>query len=402
MGAAMTSRGFTFAPAERKAKRIRLGIESPSGGGKTYWLLQIATALAEHDQGKIAVLDTEHGSSSMYGSGRPFTFDVANLTDKEPAAFVDGMLAAAEQGYTVLGIDSASHEWKGTLGIVDRTAPSMRDNSWAAWSRARPAHDAFIETMLSLPMHVVATYRSKQDSQQVKRDGRTVVEKLGLAPVASDDTDYEFDLWGAIDHETHVLTITKSRIDTITIGSTWHNGAELVKAYLAWVDDAEYEAPPPSDEQLKAQLSREMNARGVKGSQLVAFLGETPAGDWLRDHGNNVIELVEAARAIDPKAARTRQAPAAPRSATDPAPPPASEPIPPPAPVYVPEKFTRDELQEQLIKRDLSLAIVGVHYRWTGNVEQIVMRMDSELARGTFENLDALLDGVTATEVVGE
>lgn len=232
-----------FQRAERKAKRLRIGIEGPGGAGKTFTALKIACQLAEHDKGRVALIDSERGSAAMYGSGKPFDFDSAPLETYEPSEFVKMIKLAEQNHYPVIVVDSASHEWKGTLGIVDRVGAQRQGNTWSGWGTARPAHDAFIDAVTGARAHVICTYRSKQETEQYKDNGKTKVRKLGMSPVASDDTDYEFDLWGSIDHETHNLTITKSRLDSIPTGSEWPQGDGLVEAYLEWVGGAEYDEP---------------------------------------------------------------------------------------------------------------------------------------------------------------
>jgi hypothetical protein len=285
-----------FQRATRTAKRFRLGIESPSGGGKTYTALKIASTLAEHDGGRIGVIDSERGSSSAYSDGKPFDFDMLILEDRSPDGYVEALLKARAAKFAVTVIDSASHEWKGTLALVDKVGAERKGNTWSAWSVGRPAHDRFVDTMIAMPSHVIATFRSKQDTEQVKDNGRTVVRKLGLAPVTSEDMDYEMDVWGSISHDEHTLIITKSRIDTIPIGSEWPLGDGVAEAYLAWLDGADYETPRPSEDMLRAQLRQAVEVAGIGGREIQAVVGGDGAIAWLRDHGDDVAALITAAK----------------------------------------------------------------------------------------------------------
>lgn len=237
--------GPAFVTATRQATRLRIGLESPSGAGKTWTALKLATELAAHDGGRVALIDSERGSASKYSGGRPYDFDICVLDDRAPEAYIAAMRTAAAAQYPVIVVDSASHEWKGVLALVDSAASRMQGNTWAGWSRGRPAHDAFVDEMLSVRAHVIATFRSKQETEQYKEGNATKVRKLGLAPVTADDMDYEFDVWGSISHDEHTVIVAKSRIDTIPVGSEWPGGDGLVEAYLAWVDGAEYAEPPP-------------------------------------------------------------------------------------------------------------------------------------------------------------
>ena len=67
---------FTFKKAVRSASKLRLALSGTSGSGKTYGALLLAKGIG----GKIAVIDTERGSASLYAdmSGMP-EFDVLDL-----------------------------------------------------------------------------------------------------------------------------------------------------------------------------------------------------------------------------------------------------------------------------------------------------------------------------------
>ncbi len=336
----MTAPLNPFAPAVRRAKRLRIGIESPAGAGKTFTALKLATALAEHDQGKIAVIDTERGSSAMYGEGRPFDFDLAHIDSYDPGVFVSMMNAAANAGYAVVVIDSASHEWKGTLGIVDRTGRDRQNNTWSAWSVARPAHDSFVDTLVSLPAHVIATFRSKQETEQYKEDGKTKVRKLGLAPVASDDMDYEFDVWCSIAHDTHDVIVSKSRVDTIPVGSEWKFGDGLIEAYFDWLDGREYEAPPPTRERARLLTVQAMRDKPVRNADVARFTNNDPY-TWLAEHGfdyDGLIAAVLESMRVPEEPAQAELAPEAALEAASAAKeaPPADEHAPDPTPIRPP------------------------------------------------------------------
>ena len=51
--------------ARRTQAKIRLCLQGPSGSGKTFSALLLAHGLCG-DWNKIAVIDTEHGSASLY------------------------------------------------------------------------------------------------------------------------------------------------------------------------------------------------------------------------------------------------------------------------------------------------------------------------------------------------
>ena len=69
-----------FKEAIKHQAKLRLAIAGPAGSGKTYTGLLIARSLA--NGGKIAVVDTEHGSASKYAD--LFSFDVDETRGASP------------------------------------------------------------------------------------------------------------------------------------------------------------------------------------------------------------------------------------------------------------------------------------------------------------------------------
>lgn len=197
---------FVFTKAERKKAKLKLNLNGPSGSGKTYSALQMAAGLGE----KIAVIDTENESASLYAS--EFKFDTLPLRPPySPERFVGAIQAAYNMGYEVLIIDSASHEWIGTGGcleINDKAAARFKGNTWSAWSETTPKHRKFIDAMLQTDMHIITTTRAKTET--VQGEGKKIL-KLGMKAEQRDG--YEYELTVALDvlHENHVAVPTKDR-----------------------------------------------------------------------------------------------------------------------------------------------------------------------------------------------
>lgn len=181
-----------FKKAERKQAKLRLALSGPSGSGKTTGALLIAKGIG----GKIAVLDTERGSASLYAD--ICDFDVVELGPPyTPENYIAVIQAAEKAGYTSLVLDSITHEWNGQGGIleiVDNIARSkFRGNSYAAWNEGTPRHQKFIDAMLGSAMHIIATMRSKAVYVETEKgNGKKSIEKQGSAPQQRDGLEYEF------------------------------------------------------------------------------------------------------------------------------------------------------------------------------------------------------------------
>lgn len=199
-----------FAPASKKDARLRLALCGPAGSGKTFTALRIAAGLG----GRIAVIDTEHGSAAKYAD--VFTFDSAELTDHSPKAYSQAIRDAAAERYDVLIIDSLSHAWMGTGGaleMVDRITAKggTNKNSFAAWRFVTPEHNALVEAILASGCHVIATLRTKTEWVVEQNDrGKAEPRKVGTAPIQRDGVEYEFDLVAELRLD-NALVVTKTR-----------------------------------------------------------------------------------------------------------------------------------------------------------------------------------------------
>ena len=203
-----------FTKATKKQAKARIAIDGPSGSGKTYTSLIAAKALA--GDGRIAVIDTERGSASLYSDR--FDFDVLELTPPfSPEVYRDAIKVAENAGYAVIVIDSLSHAWEGEGGALDMadnaTKRQKTPNSYTAWREVTPLHRAMVDAILQSNCHIVVTMRSKMEYVQEKNsEGRTVINKVGMAPIQRSGMEYEFTIVGDMDLDNNIV-ITKTRFE---------------------------------------------------------------------------------------------------------------------------------------------------------------------------------------------
>lgn len=200
-----------FKKAERKQAKLRLALTGPSGAGKTYSALKLAKGIG----GRIAVIDTERGSASLYSD--LVDFDTLELNAPfTPEAYIEAIHDAEKHGYDVLIIDSLTHEWNGKGGILEihdvTTRTKTKGNSYTAWGEVTPRHNAFIDAILQSSIHVIATMRSKADFVITENDkGKSVPKKVGLAPIQRDGLEYEFTVVLDIDKDGNFAIASKDR-----------------------------------------------------------------------------------------------------------------------------------------------------------------------------------------------
>jgi hypothetical protein len=224
---------FTFTPATKEQAKARIALTGPTGSGKTYTALVIGTGLGD----RIALVDTEHGSASKYAD--EFAFDTLPLTTFEPPALVEALAVAAHDGYDVVIVDSLSHFWSGSGGMLEQVDNAAKrtgaGGSFAGWKEARPLERAMIDALLAYPGHLIVTMRTKTEYVvEADERGRKVPRKVGLKPEQREGIEYEFDIVGDLDHE-NTLVISKSRAKPLS-GMVLHKpGAEFAEAILGWL-----------------------------------------------------------------------------------------------------------------------------------------------------------------------
>lgn len=225
-----------FKPATKTASRLRLALAGPAGSGKTYSSLAIACALSQ----RVAVLDTERGSASKYSD--LFEFSTLELESFHPDRYIEAIEAAADAGFEALVIDSLSHAWMGkdgALELVDRAAKrSQSANSFGAWREVTPLHNALVDAMIGSRLHLIVTLRSKTEYVQEKDEkGRTVIRKMGMAPVQRDGLEYEFDVYGDLDQD-NSLIIGKTRCPALAGQIIRKPGAQIAATLQEWLGGA--------------------------------------------------------------------------------------------------------------------------------------------------------------------
>lgn len=201
----------TFQPATKRQARARVGLSGPSGSGKTMWSLIWATEMA--DGGRIAFIDTERGSASLYADA--FAFDVLEFKPPfHPDRLVEALDQAAAAGYRVVIIDSLTHFWSGqggVLEIVDEASARFKGNSHAAWQVGSPIQQRMVDALLGFDGNLIATMRAKTEwVMEQGPNGKTTPRKVGLAPQQRADIEFEFTLFLELDH-LHRAVVGKTR-----------------------------------------------------------------------------------------------------------------------------------------------------------------------------------------------
>lgn len=238
-----------FKKATREAKKLRAALIGPTGAGKTRTALEMAKAF-----GRVALIDSEHGSATMYAD--LVDFDHMELSSFAPERYIEAIEEAEAEGYDILIIDSLSHAWAGKDGIlayVDKRKSGDPKQSMSAWGSATPIQNRLVEKLLTCNLHLIVTLRSKMEHLIEKDEhGKTTVRKIGLQPVQRDGIEFEFDVICDIDQD-NLLKVTKTRIDDIKGIEVMQANEALGGKIKSWLDAGAPSTQPPAPPRMATQ-----------------------------------------------------------------------------------------------------------------------------------------------------
>jgi hypothetical protein len=242
--------------ATRRKAKIRMSIASPTGFGKTYSALLIAFGITG-DWNKIAVIDTENESASLYSDlGDYYTIPIA--PPFTPEKYIEAIKACEAGGIEVAIIDSITHVWKGQGGLLEyQTSLGGRYQDWA---KVTPRYQKWLDAILQSSIHIITTVRKKQAYSMTTENGKTKVEKQGMEDEIRDGYTYEVTIAFDIINDRHMVHVDKDRTRLFVDQPEFVITAETGKAIKQWCESGAevLAAPKPTltPEQFKQAVER--------------------------------------------------------------------------------------------------------------------------------------------------
>ena len=259
---------FKVQKAVREKIYTKIALMSPSGGGKTYSALRLATGMKTELEKinkkpvKILFANTEESRGRYYAN--EFDYDIIDLTPPFiPEQFIEAIDFAIDNGYDILIMDSTSHEWEGKGGCLE--IHQRAGGKYQDWKFVTPRHDAFINKISSSPLHVIATMRGK-DQYEMERDnsGKTSVKKLGVGAKQRDGFEFEFTCTFTIDNKSHTAEAQKDNTHIFENDSavmlTEKHGEKIIK----WANESDIEPEKPKFEAQTPVYNSEDDLKEVK------------------------------------------------------------------------------------------------------------------------------------------
>ena len=181
---------FQDTQAARAEVPLLIGLMGPSGGGKTFSALRLATGIQRVAGGDIGFIDTESRRALSYAD----RFKFRHLDFKAPFGPLR-YLAAVEhfqkKGIKTLIVDSMSHEHDGPGGVLEMHEELMggdHKKSFQAWMKPKSERRRFINTILQMQMHFIFCFRAKEKMKPVPG---SQPKELGFMPIAGEEFVYE-------------------------------------------------------------------------------------------------------------------------------------------------------------------------------------------------------------------
>jgi len=185
---------FKIVQATQSGIKPLIALLGESDCGKTYSALMLARGMVR-PKGKIVGIDTENRRMEIYSKTEPFApFEVIRFTPPfSPARYCEA-IEDVENSHADIGIiDSGSHEWTGTGGVLDMAAAGG-NTGLNAWRIPKLEHAKFVQQHLmrsSIPWIIClrATYKSRQTkgTREMFQAGQIREKDIGATVIIKDD-----------------------------------------------------------------------------------------------------------------------------------------------------------------------------------------------------------------------
>jgi hypothetical protein len=203
--------------AVREKIYAKIALMAPSGGGKTYSALRLATGMLEKlkeldpdgskgllKNGKIIMVNSESSRGRYYAN--EFTYDITDITAPfTPEKYVDYINEIVKLNYPILILDGTSPEWEGRGGCLE--LHRQAGGRYQDWGVVTPRHEKFLFAIADSPIHIIATMRGKDQYVMTSEEGNrsTVsVKKLGIGAKQREGFEYEFTASFLLDQATNM------------------------------------------------------------------------------------------------------------------------------------------------------------------------------------------------------
>jgi hypothetical protein len=190
-------RKFEYAVAVRKELPLLIGIFAPSGGGKTYSSLRLATGISRVCGGEVALVDTEARRALHYADTFAFKH-VPFAPPHGPLDYVSVIEHCVNKGAKTIIVDSLSNEHEGQGGVLEiqQAEEERLSAQWgtsrdkvkmASWIRPKQERRKLMSYLRQAEVNLIICFRARE---KMDASSKKPV-KLGYMPIAGDEFLFE-------------------------------------------------------------------------------------------------------------------------------------------------------------------------------------------------------------------
>lgn len=195
------ARSFEARPAVREQVPLLIGLMGPSGGGKSFSALRLATGIQAVRGGDIFAIDTEAKRLLHYADRFRFKH-VEFGAPFRSLDYLEVLRWCVAQGAGVIVVDSMSHEHTGEGGYLATHAAEVERMSrgdaakaervkMAGWIKPARERQDLINGLLQLNAAIIFCFRAKEKTKPKSGGG---VQEMGFMPIAGEEFVFEMTL----------------------------------------------------------------------------------------------------------------------------------------------------------------------------------------------------------------
>ena len=251
---------MAFVKAVREKVYLKALLTGPSGSGKSWSALELATGIARKCGSDIAYIGTEGDRDKLYAQKKSkhgdytFEYDLLQLTDPfNTDKYIAAINEAIDAGYKIIIVDSLSAEWQWMNDVHNK----MPGNSFTNWGKLKPKHRELVDKILAAPAHIICCARGKDEWTMEDKNGKQVPKKVGLGSQTDKDISYEMMLSIQIDQDTHIAHADKDNTGLWDV-ITSKDGEEL----YTWCENGK--VPEPKAPEIQKDVSSTDDLASIK------------------------------------------------------------------------------------------------------------------------------------------
>lgn len=319
---------FSDSPAARVATPLLMGLVGPSGTGKTFSALRLATGMQRVTGGETFFIDTESGRALHYAplAGEKADpargkFNFRHVAFRAPYGSLRYLAAiqhCVKQGAKVIVVDSFSHEHDGVGGVLEQHAAEAERLAkeykstvdavkMSAWGVPKSGRRKLINTLMTeMNVNVISCFRAKPKVKLATKDerkgGAEAVTPLGFCAIAGEEFIFELMLkcvllpgsrgvptWESpFQGEQEMMKIPEQFLHIFERPAQLSE--EIGQQLAEWAAGSAVSAP--SDEELAAGVAA---AKAAKSAEEIAGIAESFRGKpWSREQRKRLKDALDA------------------------------------------------------------------------------------------------------------